>query len=256
VRVPASNAGAARARLAAALPEAQVTPADAASGEGDGGPSLVAIAGSIMGVLLILFVLTSFAFRPFMAPQSSVPPQAVPMGKPIWVASVTQGSFPTETTGGAYVRTEGALTFNFKESGAATVTFPEFAAPFIAVAVISTTPASDGMLLWRVRAVGDQSVALRVNVTGHSAELVYQDQASGLTEVLGHTVALRDFSDGGPMELTVLVRTPGYVVFVDGRPMIEVTESRLDTTSSALTMTAMGTTGMIALIELRVHEAP
>jgi hypothetical protein len=43
---------------------------------------------------------------------------------------------------------------------------------------------------------------------------------------------------------------------MDGRPMIEVTESRLDTTSSALSMTAMGTTGTIALIALRVHEAP
>ncbi|MDQ2912400.1 MAG: DUF5671 domain-containing protein [Chloroflexota bacterium] len=256
VRVTAASAAAARARLAAALPEAQVTPADAASGESDGGPSVVAIAGSILGVLLILFVLTSFPFRLFLATDSSVPPQqAVPLGRPIWVASVTQGSFATETTGGAYVRTEGALTFNFKESGAATVTFPEFAAPFIAVAVISSTPATDGTLLWRVRAVGDRSVALRVNLSSHSADLVYQDNPSGVTELLGNAVPLRDTSNA-PMELMVLVRTPGYVVFIDGKPMIEVTESRLDTTSSALTMTATGTTGMIALLELRVHEAP
>ncbi|MDQ2951948.1 MAG: DUF5671 domain-containing protein, partial [Chloroflexota bacterium] len=243
VRLPAATAEAARARIAALLPEAQVTAADAASGEGDSGPSIVAIAGSIVGVLLLLFFVTSFAFRPFFAPESSAPgPQALPAGRPIWIATVTNGSFPTETTGGAYVRSEGALTFNFKESGQATVTFPEFAAPFIAVAVISSTPASDGTLLWRVRAVGDRSIALRVNVSSHSADLVYQDHSSGVTEVLGRAVPLRDISS--PMQVAVMVRTPGYVVFMDGKPMIEVTETRLDTTSSALIMTATGTTGM------------
>jgi len=256
VRVPAPTANAARARLAAALPDAQVTPADAASGEGDGGPSIVAIAGTLIGVLLLLFAIASFAIGPIVSSQqpSAPGPQALPAGKPIWVATVTQDPFPTETTGGAYIRTEGALTFNFKESGRATVTFPEFAAPFMAIAVISDTPGTDGMLLWRVRAVGDRSVSLRVDVSGQRAELIYQDQATGVTEVLGHSVPLRDLSS--PMEFAVLVRTPGYVVFMDGRPMIDVTESRLDTTSSALSMTAMGNTGMIALIALRVHEAP
>lgn len=257
VRVPAPTAAEARARLAAALPEAQVTPADAASGEGDGGPSIVAIAGTLIGILLLLFVVSTFALGPFLSSQGGAPapgPQALPAGRPIWVATVTQDPFATETSGGAYIRREGALTFNFKESGQATVTFPEFAAPFMAIAVISSTPESDGTLLWRVRAVGERSVALRVNVSSHSADLVYQDQTSGVTEVLGNAIPLRDLSS--PMEFAVLVRTPGYVVFMDGRPMIEVTEERLDTTSSALLMTATGTTGMIALIELRVHEAP
>jgi hypothetical protein len=167
---------------------------------------------------------------------------------------VTQDPFQTETTGGAYIRTEGALTFNFKESGQATVTFPEFEAPFMAVAVISSTPTSDGTLLWRVRAAGDRSITLRVNVSNHSADLVYKDQTSGVTEVLGSTVPLGDTSS--PIEFAVLVRTPGYVVFIDGRPMIEVTDGRLDTTSSALSMTATGTTGFIALLALRVDEAP
>jgi len=257
VRVPAATANAARARLAAALPDAQVTPADAASGEGDGGPSIVAIAGTLIGVLLLLFAVASFAIGPiFSSQQPSAPaPQALSAGKPIWVATVTQDPFPTETSGGAYIRTEGALTFNFKESGRATVTFPEFAAPFMAIAVISDTPGTDGMLLWRVRAVGDRSVSLRIDLSSRQADLIYQDKTTGVTEVLGHAVPLRDLSSS-PMELAVLVRTPGYVVFMDGRPMIEVTESRLDTTSSALSMTAMGTTGMIALIALRVHEAP
>ncbi|MEK6207814.1 MAG: DUF5671 domain-containing protein [Chloroflexota bacterium] len=257
VRVPAPTAAEARARLAAALPEAQVTPADAASGEGDGGPSIVAIAGTLLGILLLLFVVSTFALGPFLSSQGGAPapgPQALPAGRPIWVATVTQDPFATETSGGAYIRREGALTFNFKESGQATVTFPEFAAPFMAIAVISSTPESDGTLLWRVRAVGERSVALRVNVSSHSADLVYHDETSGVTEVLGNAIPLRDLST--PMEFAVLVRTPGYVVFMDGKPMIEVTEERLDTTSSALSMTATGTTGMIALIELRVHEAP
>ncbi|MDQ2913070.1 MAG: DUF5671 domain-containing protein, partial [Chloroflexota bacterium] len=256
VRVTAANAEAARARLAAALPEAQVTPADAASGEGDSGPSIVAIAGSIVGVLLLLFAITSFAFRPFFAQDPSArPPQALPAGRPIWVASVTQGSFQTETTGGAYILKEGALTFNFKESGQATVTFPEFAAPFLAIAVFSSTPASDGTLVWRVRAVGDRSISLRLNTANHTVDLLYQDRASGATEVLGRTVQIRDTA-ASPIEMAVMVRAPGYVVFIDGQPAIEVTDARLDTTSSALSMTATGTTGMIALIELRVHEAP
>ena len=254
VRLPAATAVAARARLAAVLPEAQVTPADAASGEGgEGGPSIVAIAGSILGVLLLLFVVTGF-FRPFFAQDGSAPPpQALSAGKPIWVATVTQDPFKTETTGGAYIRTEGALTFNFNESGQATVTFPEFAAPFMAIAVISDVN-TDGTLVWRLRAVGDRSVSLRLNMSTHSADLVFQDQTSGVTEVLGNPVPLRDLSQ--PIELTVLVRTPGYVVFMDGRPVIEVTEQRLDTTSSALSMTATGSTGMIALLAIRVHEAP
>jgi Flp pilus assembly protein TadG len=124
----------------------------------------------------------------------------------------------------------------------------------MAIAVISSVPYADGTLLWRVRTVGERSVSLRVNISSHTADLVYQEQTSGITEVLGHPVPLRDLSS--PMEMAVLVRTPGYVVFLDGQPMIEVTETRLDTTSSALSMTATGTTGMIALLELRVHEAP
>jgi len=257
VRVPALTANAARARLAAALPDAQVSPADAASGEGDGGPSIVAIAGTLIGVLLLLIAVASFAIGPIFSsqqPSNPGPPRALPAGKPIWVATVTQDPFQTETTGGAYIRTEGALTFNFKESGRATVTFPEFAAPFMAIAVISSTPESDGTLLWRVRAVGERSVSLRVNVSSHTADLIYQDQTTGVTEVLGNAIPLRDISS--PMEFAVLVRTPGYVVFMDGRPMIEVTERRLDTTSSALSMTATGTMGFIALIALSVHEAP
>ena len=256
VRVPAPTANAARARLAAALPDAQVTPADAASGEGDGGPSIVAIAGSLIGVLLLLFFVTGFFRGAFFGGQEPSAPaaRALPPSRPIWVATVTQDPFQTETTGGAYIRTEGALTFNFKESGQATVTFPEFAAPFMAVAVISSTPTSDGTLLWRVRAAGDRSITLRVNVSNHSADLVYKDQTSGVTEVLGSTVPLGDTSS--PIEFAVLVRTPGYVVFIDGRPMIEVTDGRLDTTSSALSMTATGTTGFIALLALRVDEAP
>ena len=256
VRVPAPNAGAARARLAAALPDAQVTPADAASGEGEGGPSIIAIAGTLVGVLLLLFFVATFALGPFLSSQQSSPPapQVVAAGKPIWVATVTDGSFPTEATGGAYVTRQGALIFNFKDAGEATVTFPEFAAPFMAIAVISSVPDADGTLAWRVRAVGERSVTVRVNVSSHTADLVYQDRASGVLEVLGRAVPLPDMTS--PLQVAVLVRTPGYVVFLDGKPMIDVMETRLDTTSSALSMTATGTTGMIALIELRVHEAP
>jgi hypothetical protein len=253
VQVPAPTAQAARARLAAALPDAHVTSADAASGESDGGPSIVAIGGTLVGVLLLVFVVASFAVRPFFAQQSAPAQRQLPAGRPIWVASVTQGSFMPETTGGAYIRTEGALTFNFKESGKATVTFPEFAPPFIAVAVISSNQVTDGTLLWRVRAVGDRSITLRVNISSHVADLLYEDRASGVTEVLGPAVPLRDTSES-PMELAVLVHAGGYVVFIDGYPVIEAMDTRLNTTTSALSMTATGTTGMIALIELRVHE--
>jgi hypothetical protein len=52
------------------------------------------------------------------------------------------------------------------------------------------------------------------------------------------------------------VRTPAYLLFVDGEKVVDVVDDRVDATNSALSMTATGTTGVIALIELRVHDAP
>jgi uncharacterized protein DUF5671 len=260
VRVPAANADAARARLAAALPEAQVTPADAASGEGEGGPSVVGIAGTVVGILLLLFLVATFALGPFFSQQSS-PPQparlAMP-GKPIWIANFSDPSVFTtqEMSGGAYVDArEGTLAFMFKEAGHATITFPEFTPPYMAVAFMSSPPGSDGTLIWRVRTVGDESIAVRVNLSTSYVELIYEDLPRGVTETLANPVGI-GAAAGRTIEVAVLVRTPTYVLFVDGAQVLEVLDERLPATSSALSMTATGTTGAIALHELRVHDAP
>jgi hypothetical protein len=260
VRLNAANAVAARARLAAAIPEAEVTPADAASGEGDGGPSIVAIAGTIVGVLLLVFLVASFALGPFLSQQSAPPPppRVATAGKPIWVANFSQASVFTtqDRSGGADIDTRsGALVFTFKEAGRATVSFPEFTPPYMAVARIGAPPESDGTLMWRVRTTGDRSIAVRINASSDYVDLVYEDLATGITEVLGKSVPVRRLG-GEPVEVAVVVRTQAYLLFVDGEKVVDVVDDRVDATSSALSITATGTTGVIALIELRVHDAP
>ncbi len=256
VRVPAATADAARARLVAALPEAQVTPAEAASGEGEGGPSIVAIAGTLVGILLLLLV-ASFALGPLLfTQQSSAPPPArvLPAGKPLWIANFSQAS-TEDQSGGAFVDTQsGVLAFTFKEAGRATVSFPEFTPPFIGVALISSKPDSDGTLIWRVRTASEQSVAVRINASTGYVELLFEDLETGITEVLGKPVPIhmRD----RPVEVAVLVQTPAYTLFVDGQQTSQVVDSRLDPKSSPLSMSATGTTGAIVLLELRVHEVP
>lgn len=263
VRVPAASADAARARLAAALPDAQVTPADGASGEGEGGPSIVAIAGALLGILLLVFVVGTFALGPIFSsqPPSGPPPVArAPVGgPPIWVANFSQESAYTtdETTGGAYIDDQAShLLFQFKEAGSATVRFREFAPPFTAVAVIAGSPDSDGVLLWRVRTVDDRSVAIRVNLSTEYVDLVYEDRATGITEAIGKPFPIRG-RRAQPTEAAVVVRGTTYQLFVNGEPALDVVEERLNaTTSSVLTMTATGTYGSISVIEMRVHEAP
>lgn len=260
VRVPAPNADAARARLAAALPDAQVTPADAASGEGEGGPSIVAIAGVLVGVLLLLFFVASFALGPFLSSQSGPPPRpALPAGKVIW-AFAEQGSALTtrETTGGAQIETGGGgLAFTFNADGRANVSLgPDIAPPFMAVAFTSIAPDADGTLIWRVRSVGDKSIAIRINAATEYVELIYEDATTGVTELLGNPVPVRGFKQGNPTEVAVLVRTPSYTLFVNGSLMLQTSDDRLDTTSSTQSISVTGTRGVIALFELRVHDAP
>ena len=262
VRVPAPNANAARARLAAALPDAQVTPADAASGEGEGGPSIVAIVGSLIGVLLLLFVAGLFLRGPFFGSQPTSPPQEPPRvameGPPIWVADLTQESaFTTnEMSGGAYLDIRaGHPTFRFKEEGVATVSFPEFASPYMAVAVVGGSPDSDGTLILRMRTDGDRTIAVRIDMENQYLELVYEDLASGMTEVLGKPIPFRGKGAFG-MEVGLLVRTPAYQVFLNGQPVLKAVDDRLDATASALSVSARGTTGSLSLLELRVHKAP
>jgi hypothetical protein len=260
VRMPAATADAARARLAAALPEAQVTPADASSGEGDGGPSIVAIAGTLVGILLLLAI-GSFALGPFLfsSQQSSAPPpgRVLTVGKPLWIAHFGQAAaLPADTSGGAYIDARAPyLAFNFKDAGTATVELPEFTPPFMAVALIVGSPDSDGVLMWRVHTAGDRSVAVRFSMLTNDVDLVYQDRASGITETIGKPVSVRA---GGtePFEVALLVRPHMYQLFVDGQPLFEVVEDRLDTSSSALSMSVTASAGSISVLELRVHEAP
>ncbi|TMC74705.1 MAG: hypothetical protein E6J13_01240 [Chloroflexi bacterium] len=260
VRLTAANAEVARARLAAAVPEAQVTPADAASGEGDGGPSIVAIAGTIAGGLLLVFVVATFALPVFFAPQSAPPPaQRMTMATtPIWVANLHDASgFTTkEQSGGAAIETRaGYLGFTFKQAGHATVSFPEFAPPFMAVALIGSPPDASGTLIWRVRTIGDRSVAVRIDTSTNYVELIYEDLASGTTERLGNPFFLSE-TGSQPVEVAVIVRSPTYTLSVNGQPMPEVVDDRLGVTSSPLSISVSGTSGVIALLGLRVHAAP
>lgn len=260
VRLTAANAAAARARLAAAIPEAQVTPADAASGEGDGGPSIVAIAGTIVGALLLVFVVASFALPVLFSPQSAPPPpqRVTALTKPIWVANLSDASAFTikEQSSGAVIDTRaGYLGFTFKQAGQATVSFPEFTPPFMAVALIGSPPDANGRLIWRVRTVGDRSVAVRIDTSTNYVELIYEDVASGTTERLGNPFFLTE-SGGDPVEVAVIVRSPTYALSVNGQPMPEVVDDRLGATSSPLSISVSGTTGAIAVLGLRVHEAP
>jgi len=258
VRVPAANAPAARARLAAALPEAQVTPADAASGEGDGGPSIAAVAGTIVGSLLVVFLAAQLALQFFFSPRSAPPPPRIAMAtKPIWIANFNETSaFTTkEQSGGVALDTRaGYLGFTFKEAGRATVAFRDFTPPFMAVALMGSPPESDGTLIWRVRTAGDRSIAVRFNTSTDYVDLVYEDLASGITERLGNPFFVS--GSGEPIEVAVIVRPPTYALVVNGQPMPEVVDDRLGAASSPLSMSASGTTGVIALLELRVHEAP
>jgi uncharacterized protein DUF5671 len=261
VRVPAANAAAARARLAAALPDAQVTPADAASGEGDGGPSIVAIAGSLLGILLLLFLVSGFVLGPFLSSQQPAPgpARAVPAGNVVWIFNA-QGSplAKSETSGGARIDTQsGGLAFTFNGEGRADVGFgPVLEPPFTAVAFVSSTPDSDGALIWRVRSAGDKSVAVRINTSNEYVELIYEDVTTGITELLGNPVPIPGFRQARPIEVAVLVGPTSYTLFVDGAVVLETTDDRVAATDSAQSMSASGSRGLIALYELRVHGAP
>src|SRR5207253_11354085 len=92
-----------------------------------------------------------------------------------------------------------------KDAGRATTTFPGFAPPFSAVALSGDPPESDGTLIWRVRTARDRSIAVRLNTSTDYIELVYEDLASGITEVLGHPARV-PATNGGPIEVAVLVR--------------------------------------------------
>jgi uncharacterized protein DUF5671 len=260
VRVPAPNAAAARARLAAALPDAQVTPADAASGEGDGGPSIIAIVGALLGVLLLLFVVAGFGLGPLLSSQQPAPgpAHAVPAGKVVWVFSA-QGS-PLgmhEATGGAHIDTEsGGLAFKFNGEGNAEVGFgPVLEPPYTAVAFVTSTPDSDGILIWRVRSAGDKSVAVRINASTEYVELIYQD-GSSVTELLGNPFPVKGFRQSRSFEVAVTVAPTSYTLFVDGGIVMEINDDRVATTNSAQSISASGTRGLIALYELRIHDAP
>ena len=259
VRVAAANADAARARLAAALPDAQVTPADAASGEGESGPSIVAIAGTLVGVLILLFLVATFALGPFLSQQSAPPPRpALPAGKVIYAFSAQSSALATrEATGGARIETGGGgLSFTFNGEGRANVSFgPDLAPPYLAAAFVSIAPDADGTLIWRVRSAGDKSVALRINAATEYVELVYEDVTSGTTELLGNPVPIRGLKQGKPTEVAVLVGTPSYTVFIDGATMLQAVTDRADATGAPQSMTASGTRGVIALFELRIHDA-
>jgi hypothetical protein len=258
VRVAAANADAARARLAAALPDAQVTPADAASGEGESGPSIVAIAGTLVGVLILLFLVATFALGPFRSQQSGPPPRpALPAGKVIYVFSAQDSVLATrEATGGAQIETGGGgLAFRFNGEGRAKVSFgPELAPPYLAAAFVSIAPDADGMLIWRVRSAGDKSVAVRINAATEYIELIYEDVTAGTTELLGNPVPVRGLKEGKPTEVAILVGTPSYTLFLDGTTVLQVVADRPDATGSAQSMSASGTRGVIALFELRIHD--
>jgi hypothetical protein len=43
---------------------------------------------------------------------------------------------------------------------------------------------------------------------------------------------------------------------VNGSPILQTSEDRLDKTSSTQSISVTGTRGVIALFELRVHDAP
>jgi hypothetical protein len=86
------------------------------------------------------------------------------------------------------------------------------------------------------------------------AELIYEDVTAGTTELLGNPVPIRGFKLGKPREVAVLVRAPSYTLFVDGVPMLETADNRLDATASAQSISASGTRGAIGLHELRIHD--
>jgi hypothetical protein len=264
VRVPAATAGAARARLAAALPEAQVTAADAASGEGEGGPSIVAIAGTVLGILLLLFAVSTFALGPFFASQqqqSSAPVSArtQPRGNVIWGFNAESPSLGSrDTTGGGRIETKGGgLVFIFDGEGRANVTFgPDLVSSYTAAAFVTIGPDTDGTLIWRVRSVGDRSVAVRINASTEYVDLVYEDVAAGTAELLGNPVPIRGLRQSRPTEVAVLVKTPSYTLYVDGVTVLETTSLGLDAAGSPQSISASGTRGTIALYELRIQDTP
>jgi hypothetical protein len=260
VRVPAATAGAARARLASALPDAQVTAADAASGEGEGGPSIVTIGGSLIGVLLLIFVVSIFVRGPFFGaqePSAPVTARTQPSGNVIWIFRPSSSSLATQDTkGGARIDTAGgALAFTFDGEGRANASFgPDLAPPYTAAAFVGIAPEADGTLIWRVRSDGDKSVAVRVNASTEYIELIYEDLTTGTTELLGNPVPVRGLKQGKPREVAVLVRTSSYTLFVDGLTALETTSEGLAATSAAQSISASGTHGVIALYELRIHD--
>ncbi len=214
-----------------------------------------------MGLLLLLFFVASFAIGPLRSSQqpAQAPAQVQPAGKPIWVFSQQSTPLATrETSGGAQIETGGGgLAFTFNGEGRANVSFgPDLAPPFMAITFTSIAPDADGTLIWRVRSVGDKSIALRINAATEYVELIYEDATTGVTELLGNPVSVRGFKRGNPTEVAVLVRTPSYTLFVNGSPMLQTSDDRLDATSSTQSMSVTGTRGVIALFELRVHDAP
>jgi hypothetical protein len=261
VRVPAPNASAARARLAAALPEAQVSPADAASGEGDGGPSIVAIAGTLIGVLLLLFVVSTFALGPFLALQQAPAPgpaRMMPAGQVIWVFNPNSPLATRDVSGGARIDTQsGGLAFRFNGEGTAEVSFgPEVAAPYTVVAFVGIEPDSEATLIWRVRSVGDRSVAVRIDASSEYVELIDVNTVTGTTELLGNPVPIPGLRLGKPREVAVQLGTSTYVLFVDGVLAQETLIDGLAATASTQSISVSGNRGAIAVYELRIHETP
>jgi hypothetical protein len=53
----------------------------------------------------------------------------------------------------------------------------------------------------------------------------------------------------------VLVGPPTYVLYVDGATQLETADDRVGATGTIQSMTATGTRGVIALFEMRVHQA-
>jgi hypothetical protein len=218
-------------------------------------------------VLLLLFVVAGFVRGPFFGaqqPPSGPPPQAprVAMaGKAIWVASANPSSAFADrsTTGGASIETHSnAATFIFRETGRAEVTFPEFTPPYMAVALVAASPGSDGTMTLTVRAERDRSVAVRINTLTQYAELTFQNATTGTVELLGSPVPILGVKQGRPFEVAVIARGSSYSLFVDGESVLDTLDDRLSATgtASALSLSVTGTSGSIALLELRVHEAP
>jgi hypothetical protein len=223
----------------------------------------VAIAGTVLGILLLLFAVSTFALGPFFASQqpqgAPVPARMQPGGNVIWVFNPQSPALAARTTtGGGHIETQGGgLVFMFDGEGRANVTFgPDLVSSYTTAAFVTIGPNTDGTLIWRVRSVGDRSVAVRINASTEYVELIYEDLAAGTAELLGNPVPIRGLRQSKPTEVAVLVKTPAYTLYVDGVTVLETTNLGLDAAGSPQTISASGTRGTISLYELRIHETP